>query len=175
MGDGPARDCGVFSSMPLLGPTFGVVQNVVAQRRRATATAVLYISLNVFALGGGPLFTGWIIDRFAQADFHSQGVQPAARNAVGASFRTSCPGGAAMASAAAEVKSACNSTLVRATRRGMQVTLLFFLWAAIHYLLASVGHRLGIEGGCVSAKRSPAVGESYGLPAPASSVQSDSI
>ncbi len=49
-----------------LGPTFGVVQNVVDRRRRATATAVLYICLNVFALGGGPLFTGWVIDRFAQ-------------------------------------------------------------------------------------------------------------
>jgi MFS family permease len=47
-----------------LGPTFGVVQNSVDSRRRATATALLYIFLNVIALGGGPLFTGWIIDRF---------------------------------------------------------------------------------------------------------------
>jgi MFS family permease len=47
-----------------LGPTFGVVQNSVDSRRRATATALLYIFLNVVALGGGPLFTGWIIDRF---------------------------------------------------------------------------------------------------------------
>jgi predicted MFS family arabinose efflux permease len=47
-----------------LGPTFGVVQNSVDSRRRATATALLYIFLNVVALGGGPLFTGWVIDRF---------------------------------------------------------------------------------------------------------------
>ena len=46
-----------------LGPTFGVVQNSVDPRRRATATALLYIFLNVVALGGGPVFTGWVIDR----------------------------------------------------------------------------------------------------------------
>jgi hypothetical protein len=53
-----------FFQYASLGPTFGVVQNSVDSRRRATATALLYIFLNVIALGGGPLFTGWIIDRF---------------------------------------------------------------------------------------------------------------
>jgi len=48
-----------------LGPTFGVVQNSVGIRQRATATALLYVFLNVVALGGGPVFTGWVIDRFA--------------------------------------------------------------------------------------------------------------
>jgi len=56
-----------FFQYASLGPTFGVVQNVVDRRRRATATALLYICLNVFALGGGPLFTGWVIDRIAAA------------------------------------------------------------------------------------------------------------
>src|SRR6202044_941077 len=107
-----------------LGPTFGVVQNVAGRRRRATATALLYICLNVFALGGGPLFTGWVIDRFAQADF---------QRGDDASFAVRCPGGAAIASASAGTKSACNSTLARATRRGLLVTLFFFGWASIHY------------------------------------------
>jgi predicted MFS family arabinose efflux permease len=123
-----------FFQYASLGPTFGVVQNVVGQRQRATATALLYICLNVFALGGGPLLTGWVIDRFAQSEY-SHSVA-AARNP---SFEFSCPGGAARATANADAVSACDSTLVRATRRGMQVTLLFFLWASIHYLLASVG------------------------------------
>ena len=48
-----------------LGPTFGVVQNMVELRRRATATALLFFFLNLIALGGGPPFTGWVIDRFA--------------------------------------------------------------------------------------------------------------
>jgi hypothetical protein len=54
-----------FFQYASLGPTFGTVQNAVGTRRRATATALLYICLNVIALGGGPLFTGWAIDRFA--------------------------------------------------------------------------------------------------------------
>jgi hypothetical protein len=37
------------------------------------------------------------------------------------------------------MKSACNSALARATRRGILATLLFFAWASVHYLLASVG------------------------------------
>jgi predicted MFS family arabinose efflux permease len=49
-----------------LGPTFGVVQNAVPARRRATAAAFLYICLSVVALGGGPVFVGFAIDRFAE-------------------------------------------------------------------------------------------------------------
>jgi predicted MFS family arabinose efflux permease len=128
-----------FFQYASLGPTFGVVQNVVGQRRRATATAFLYICLSVFALGGGPLFTGWVIDRFAAADFHSLDAQPAPRNVGAASFAASCPGGAARASAGAAIKSVCNTTLARATRQGILVTLLFFAWASVHYLFASVG------------------------------------
>ncbi len=48
-----------------LGPSFGAVQNAVEPRQRATATALVYVILNMVALGGGPLFTGWLIDRFA--------------------------------------------------------------------------------------------------------------
>ena len=66
-----------------LGPTFGVVQNVVGARRRATATAFLYICLSMIALGLGPLFVGWIIDRFAEASFTFAGA---------GSFAQRCPG-----------------------------------------------------------------------------------
>jgi hypothetical protein len=77
------------------------------------------------------LFTGWIIDRFAEADFHSQDMRPA--------FTASCPGGAALAAAGTEAQSRCHSTLARATRQGILVMLLFFAWASIHYLLSSAG------------------------------------
>jgi MFS family permease len=122
-----------------LGPTFGVVQNVVDRRRRATATALLYICLSVLALGGGPLFTGWVTDRFAQVEFGSQHIQAALPRTPGTSFAISCPGGAGADTAAAAVKSACSQALVRATRRGLLVTLLFFGWASLHYLLAAKG------------------------------------
>ncbi|MHB8476125.1 MAG: spinster family MFS transporter [Steroidobacteraceae bacterium] len=127
-----------FFQYASLGPTFGVVQNVVGKGRRATATAVLYIFLSVFALGGGPLFTGLAIDRFAEIDFNSQdGVRGTPRG--GASFRISCPGGAAAAPASAAAQSACRAALASATRQGLWVTLMFFGWACVHYLLASLG------------------------------------
>jgi len=126
-----------FFQYASLGPTFGVVQNVAGRRRRATATALLYICLNVFALGGGPLFTGWVIDRFAEAGFTAQ-TEPAGR-AADATFKISCPGGAAPPTARDDIKFRCSSILRQATRQGMLLTLFFFAWASIHYLLASVG------------------------------------
>ena len=101
--------------------------------------------MNVFALGGGPLFTGWVIDRFAQtgfaAQFNAEAGAGAARapGALGSTFKGTCPGGTAPAVAGDGVKLQCRSILAQATRRGMLVTLFFFACAALHYLLASVG------------------------------------
>jgi MFS family permease len=113
-----------------LGPTFGVVQNVVEPRRRATATAVLFLFLNIIALGGGPLLTGWLIDHFAQARFAGAGGQ---------AFIHACPGGAAPKGAAAAAVAACQAALVGGTRQGILVTVLFYAWGSFHYLLASFG------------------------------------
>jgi predicted MFS family arabinose efflux permease len=101
-----------------LGPTFGTVQNVIEPRRRATATALLYIALSMLALGLGPLFTGWVIDR----------------SAAGA-----CPGGFAVPGAGAVAELACRTSLALATRRGLLLTLVFFGWATLHYFLAAAG------------------------------------
>ena len=116
-----------------LGPTFGVIQNAVGERRRATATALLYIALSVFALGTGPLLTGWAIDRFADSRFTQ--LYPTT------SFQVECRGGIARAAATPELKSACSETLGTATRGGMLVTLAFFSWASIHYFLAAAAIR----------------------------------
>jgi MFS family permease len=101
-----------------LGPTFGIVQNVVAVRQRATATALLYLCLILLALAGGPPFTGWLIDRFADAH-------------VGGSFRTSCPGAGGAA--------ACTATLAAASREGIILTLCLQVWGAVHYALGAIG------------------------------------
>ncbi|HEX4151872.1 MAG TPA: MFS transporter [Steroidobacteraceae bacterium] len=118
-----------------LGPTFGVVQNVIGPRRRATATALLYICLSMLALGLGPLFVGWIIDRFAEASF----AQAAFAATGSGSFRQSCPGGAAPAGAALSMQGACQSALALASQRGLLVTVGFFAWAVWHYFLAAAG------------------------------------
>jgi MFS family permease len=130
-----------------LGPSFAVVQNVVETRQRATAAALLLLFVNIIALGGGPLFTGWIIDQFARFNLN----QPHARHilqglggvfgsgAGGADFTTSCPGGVAPPGAGAAMGARCKVALVAATREGMIVTMSFLVWGAFHYLLASMG------------------------------------
>lgn len=130
-----------------LGPSFGVVQNVVAVRQRATASALLFLCLNVLALGGGPLFTGFVIDQLAQSYFvHGDaGIGAALVRALteGGSgrgaFRAACPGGVAPEGAAAQLARACTQALARGSRTGIMVTLTLYAWAAAHYLLACVG------------------------------------
>jgi MFS family permease len=137
-----------------LGPTFGVVQNMVPTWRRATATALLFFFLNFIALGFGPPFTGWVIDHFAAFGFTHpdagffQAASGAAKGMAGAfvhhaadpqGFLATCPGGSAIKGAAAATAAHCKSTLVLATRRGIIVSLCFYAWASVHYLLASFG------------------------------------
>lgn len=119
-----------FFQYVLLGPTFGVIQNVVAIGHRATATALVFLCLNVLALGGGSLFTGWLIDHLAAAQFSYPGV---------GAFQVACPGGSAPAGAPPGLKAACDATLARASREGIFVTLTLYGWAALHYLMAARG------------------------------------
>ena len=145
-----------------LGPTFGVIQNVVETRRRATATAVLFFFLNFIALGGGTYFTGWLIDHLAQYGFSHPGapdlvtslqamVSGHGPTASAAQFATACPGGVAPHGAASGLAASCKTTLIAATRGGILVTIFFYAWAAFHYLLGSFG--LSKELGRVAAAR----------------------
>ena len=128
-----------------LGPTFGVVQNMVPTRRRATATALLFFFLNLIALGGGPPFIGWVIDHFAA--FHlahpaESGIWRAISGFATsdrAAFQAACPGGAAPKGAALAAAAACKGALVLGTRQGILVAYCFGLWGAMHYFLASFG------------------------------------
>ena len=110
-----------------LGPTFAVVQNVVETRRRATATAVLFLFLNIIALGGGTFFTGWVSDLLAQHLFHA------------GHFATACPGGVAPHGSSADLAARCKAALVGGTREGIIVTMIFYVWGSLHYFLASFG------------------------------------
>jgi len=124
------------------------VQNMVETRRRATATALLFFFLNLIALGGGPPFTGWMIDHIAQANFNhpgAHGVVDAFQGLIsgaskgGESFALTCPGGAAPAGASAELAGRCKASLNAATRSGVILSICFYLWAAFHYFLGSFG------------------------------------
>ncbi|MET0404132.1 MAG: MFS transporter, partial [Cystobacter sp.] len=128
-----------------LGPTFGVVQNAVATHQRATAAALLLFFLNLIGLGGGPPLTGWMIDHFAAFNYahpDTGGLLAALGGFFSAdtqSFQLACPGGAAPPDAAAAVAARCANSLALATRQGIIVTLCFYFWAALHYLVSSFG------------------------------------
>jgi MFS family permease len=129
-----------------LGPTFGVVQNMVDTRRRATATALMFFFLNLIALGGGPPFTGWVIDRLAEFNVNHAGGTGVLASIAGAfgmagphSFVSDCPGGIAPHGAAASVVALCKTTLANSTRQGIIVSVCFYVWAGFHYLLGSIG------------------------------------
>jgi predicted MFS family arabinose efflux permease len=134
-----------------LGPTFGVVQNMVSTRQRATATALMFFVLNLIALGGGPPFTGWLIDQFAAFHFAhpgSSGLGSALASLFQGGltpFRTTCPGGLAPKGAGAAAAAACHGALVLATRHGVISAYAFGLWGAFHYLLGSFGLKEALE------------------------------
>jgi MFS family permease len=135
---------GLFSSV-YLGPTFGVVQNMAPSRQRATAAALMLFFVNLLALGGGPPFTGWVIDHFAAFHFANAEATSIWSAISGffasepAAFQAACPGGMAPEGASAAAGEACQGALVLATRHGILVAYGFALWGAAHYLMATVG------------------------------------
>jgi hypothetical protein len=113
--------------------------------QRATAAAILLFFLNLIALGGGPPFTGWMIDHFAAFHFAhpaSVGLLDAVNGFGGAhpaDFQAACPGGKAAKTASDAAKAACGGALVLGTRQGVILAYAFSLWGAFHYLLGSFG------------------------------------
>jgi MFS family permease len=126
-----------------LGPTFGVVQNAMDVRMRATAVALLFFVLNLIALGFGPPFCGWCIDQLARAAFAAKGMA--------GDFLTACPGGVAPKGSAPELMAACKSALNTGTRQGIVWNLLIYAWAGVHYLLAAITLPRDIERARASA------------------------
>ena len=112
-----------------LGPTFGVIQNAVSLRMRATATALLFFVLNLIALGFGPPFCGWVIDTLSQAHFAAKDLGP---------FFNMCPGGVGKEGAGAMIDAACKAAVAQGTRDGIVWNLLIYGWAGVHYLLAAI-------------------------------------
>jgi predicted MFS family arabinose efflux permease len=111
-----------------VGPTLGVMHNLVEPRMRATATALFFLVLTPIALGIGPYFTGKAIDLFSGYLFAKTGF---------GDFLSTCPGGAAPAGSSFELGKACAESLALGTRYGLILTMLIFIWASLHYLLAA--------------------------------------
>ena len=139
---------GLFS-YNLPRPNFGLVQNSVEPHQRATATAVMFLFLNLIALAAGPCSPAGSSTASptppsrAAATSLAQSVASLFAGAPGVSFKHACPGGLAPKGSTPAVALTCRSVLAASTRQGILVTFFFAGWGAFHYLLASFGvHRM---------------------------------
>ncbi len=113
-----------------LGPSFGVMHNMVSPRMRATSTALLFLAINLIGLGFGPTLVGVASDLYAAHHFTS------ALPGSGA-FAHLCPGGRAGPGASAALRAACPSASAFGVRWAIVTCTLVYLWAALHYALAA--------------------------------------
>ena len=106
-------------------PTFALAQNLVEPRMRGTASALMFLLINVFGGGLGPTLLGMVSDVMAQRAF-SLGH-----------FASTCPGGVAPHGSAAALVHACRAASASGLKQAILISALFFGWGALHYLLAS--------------------------------------
>jgi hypothetical protein len=111
-----------------IGPTLGVMHNLIAPRMRATATSLFFFIVNLIGLGAGPYVTGLLNDLFAQRAFV---------NALGGVFAQSCPGGIAPIGAGEILIRECARAGVQGTRTGIVIMTTVLIWAALHYFLSA--------------------------------------
>jgi predicted MFS family arabinose efflux permease len=111
-----------------LGPTMGLMHNLVTPRMRATATAFLYLAVNLFGLGLGPPITGFLSDRFSAALMTGE-------------LATRCVPG----SVAARTDELCRAAAGTGIRWALVVVTLAFIWSAIHYLIAARSLRRDLQ------------------------------
>jgi MFS family permease len=111
-----------------IAPTLSAIHRIVGARQVAMAMALVLMFQNFFGLGGGPLFTGLVIDAISQHIFNAQ---------LPGAFNIACPGGVAAVGSAAGVAEVCKATLIHATRYGILATAVVKAWAVLHFLLAA--------------------------------------
>jgi predicted MFS family arabinose efflux permease len=107
------------------GPTFGMIQNLLEPKMRATGTALFSTLYTLFGSGLGPPFVGFMSDRFAQAAF-PQGT-----------FRVMCPGGVAPANSAAALTEACTNASATGIQHALTAAVCVFFVAAAAYFMAA--------------------------------------
>lgn len=111
-----------------LGPTMGLMHNMVTPRMRATATALLYLSVNLFGMGLGPTVTGLLSDRFAATKFSTM---------LSGSYAAQCPGGLAGPEASEALSAACAAAAAHGIRWALICTTLALVVSAMFYLRAA--------------------------------------
>ncbi len=106
-------------------PSYATMQNLVGPRMRATTAAIAAMVVGLLGAGLGPTLLG------IASDFH------ATRQFAGDDFIASCPGGRAAAGTEAALDLACRTASSEGLRLALISVLVFFLWAAVHYVIAA--------------------------------------
>jgi MFS family permease len=105
-----------------LAPSLATIQNLAAPRMRATATALVFLVMGLIGAGFGPTLLGVVSDAFAQTAF------------AAGDFLDRCPGGRATD---ASLDALCRAASTTGLKAALMCGAAFFLWAAIHFLLAA--------------------------------------
>lgn len=116
---------GNFVLITYFAPTAATMQNLVGPRMRATSTAISALVGGLIGAGLGPTLLGIASDFFAKRAY------------AGADFFGACPGGRAPQALGSAADTACLAASTAGLRLALISMLVMFVWAAIHYLLAS--------------------------------------
>ncbi|MGF6597699.1 putative MFS family arabinose efflux permease [Paraburkholderia sp. GAS448] len=113
------------------GPTFAIVHSIVEPRMRATASAFVFLLMNLVGQGLGPTMIGFLSDRFAdllftQGKFHLVCAANGAHGAHGPAAALQGPFAAA-----------CHDASAYGIRYAMLAVSVVLVWSSVHYLLAS--------------------------------------
>jgi len=117
-----------FANLVLISyfaPTTATMQNIVGPRMRATTVALSAVVGGLFGAGLGPTALGMASDGFASRVFEF------------GDFIASCPGGRAPPGATQALDAACRAASTEGLRHALIAVQIFFVWAAVHYLLAA--------------------------------------
>lgn len=124
-----------------LGPTFAVTHNLVEPRMRASATALLFLPINLIGLGFGPPFVGWLADVMTNRAFAGLNL---------GEFKAACAA-AGQPGAAADLVAACGTSNFEGVKWAIIITaVVFYAWAGLHYVYAAVHVKKDLEAGPVS-------------------------
>ncbi|MEI9988560.1 MAG: MFS transporter [Rhizomicrobium sp.] len=151
-----------------MAPSFALAQNAVPAYRRATMAALVLFVVNFVALGGGPTFTGALVDYYANLTYVDPSVHSfwpslgdalpyalremvmayvdlvtfsshSTVNAATQVFANACPGGTAPEHASLAAVHACSRALSWGSQQAILIGLGAYGWGALHYVLATFG------------------------------------
>ncbi|NLP60119.1 spinster family MFS transporter [Paraburkholderia sacchari] len=110
------------------GPTFAVVQSIVEPRMRATASAIVFLLMNLIGQGLGTPVVGFLSDHiashlFTQGDFHAVCTLPKGPHGTAAAFQ-------------GPLAAACHDASANGVRYAMLAVTVMLVWSAVHYFRA---------------------------------------